>query len=393
MKITGFGVIIEKDILWYVGILTRMPRPLYRGKRYVQQDLPKRDHSNERGSGMKIIIDAMGGDNAPQAIVQGAVDAQREFGIDIVLVGKQQEIHACLEPLGAVGDEHIAVVHADEIIDMHDDPATAVRRKKNSSMAVTLEMLRNGDGDAAISAGSTGALLTGATLLVRRIKGIRRAAMAPVIPNGGKGAVLIDCGANVECTPEYLLQFGYMGSFYSRNILGCTNPRVGLLNNGSEDTKGTPLCKEAYALLQEASDAGRLNFIGNVEGTDIFSGNVDVIVTDGFSGNILLKTVEGTAKFMMKSVKATLMKSLKTKLGALLLKKDLADLKKMLDVSEVGGTAFIGITKPVIKAHGSSNARAIRSAVKQAIGFVNAKVTEDIVENIDYMKIRGESAE
>ena len=342
---------------------------------------------------MKIIIDAMGGDNAPQAIVQGAVDAQREFGIDIVLVGKQQEIHACLEPLGAVGDEHIAVVHADEIIDMHDDPATAVRRKKNSSMAVTLEMLRNGDGDAAISAGSTGALLTGATLLVRRIKGIRRAAMAPVIPNGGKGAVLIDCGANVECTPEYLLQFGYMGSFYSRNILGCTNPRVGLLNNGSEDTKGTPLCKEAYALLQEASDAGRLNFIGNVEGTDIFSGNVDVIVTDGFSGNILLKTVEGTAKFMMKSVKATLMKSLKTKLGALLLKKDLADLKKMLDVSEVGGTAFIGITKPVIKAHGSSNARAIRSAVKQAIGFVNAKVTEDIVENIDYMKIRGESAE
>ncbi len=342
---------------------------------------------------MKIIIDAMGGDNAPQAIVQGAVDAQREFGIDIVLVGKQQEIHACLEPLGAVGDEHIAVVHADEIIDMHDDPATAVRRKKNSSMAVTLEMLRNGDGDAAISAGSTGALLTGATLLVRRIKGIRRAAMAPVIPNGGKGAVLIDCGANVECTPEYLLQFGYMGSFYSRNILGCTNPRVGLLNNGSEDTKGTSLCKEAYALLQEASDAGRLNFIGNVEGTDIFSGNVDVIVTDGFSGNILLKTVEGTAKFMMKSVKSTLMKSLKTKLGALLLKKDLADLKKMLDVSEVGGTAFIGITKPVIKAHGSSNARAIRSAVKQAIGFVNAKVTEDIVENIDYMKIRGESAE
>ena len=342
---------------------------------------------------MKIIIDAMGGDNAPQAIVQGAVDAQREFGIDIVLVGKQQEIQACLEPLGAVGDEHIAVVHADEIIDMHDDPATAVRRKKNSSMAVTLEMLRNGDGDAAISAGSTGALLTGATLLVRRIKGIRRAAMAPVIPNGGKGAVLIDCGANVECTPEYLLQFGYMGSFYSRNILGCTNPRVGLLNNGSEDTKGTPLCKEAYALLQEASDAGRLNFIGNVEGTDIFSGNVDVIVTDGFSGNILLKTVEGTAKFMMKSVKATLMKSLKTKLGALLLKKDLADLKKMLDVSEVGGTAFIGITKPVIKAHGSSNARAIRSAVKQAIGFVNAKVTEDIVENIDYMKIRGENAE
>ena len=342
---------------------------------------------------MKIIIDAMGGDNAPQAIVQGAVDAQREFGVDIVLVGREAEVRACLKPLGAENDAHIRVVNADEIIDMHDDPATAVRRKKNSSMAVTLDLLRNGEGDAAISAGSTGALLTGATLLVRRIKGIRRAAMAPVLPNGGKGAVLIDCGANVECTPEYLLQFGYMGSFYSRNILGCDNPRVGLLNNGSEDTKGTPLCKEAYALLQEAADAGRLNFIGNVEGTDIFSGKVDVIVTDGFSGNILLKTIEGTAKYIMKNLKAAMMKSPKTKLGALLLRKDLGGLKKMLDVSEVGGTAFIGITKPVIKAHGSSNARAIRSAVKQAIGFVNAHVTEDIVENIDYMKLRGESAE
>ncbi len=342
---------------------------------------------------MKILIDAMGGDNAPQAIVQGAVDAQKEFGVDIVLVGRENEVKACLTQLQAADNAHITVKNADEVIDMHDDPATAVRRKKNSSMAVTLEMLRNGEGDAAISAGSTGALLTGATLLVRRIKGIRRAAMAPVLPNGGKGVVLIDCGANVECTPEYLLQFGYMGSFYSRSILGCDNPRVGLLNNGSEDTKGTPLCKEAYALLKEAGDAGRLNFIGNVEGTDVFSGTVDVIVADGYSGNILLKTVEGTAKFMMKNLKQIMMKSAKTKLGALLLKKDLYGLKKLLDVSEVGGTAFIGITKPVIKAHGSSNARAIRSAVKQAIAFVNAGVTEDIEKNIDYMKLRGESGE
>ncbi len=342
---------------------------------------------------MKILIDAMGGDNAPQAIVQGALDAQKEFGVDIVLVGRENEVKACLTQLQAADNTHITVKNADEVIDMHDDPATAVRRKKNSSMAVTLEMLRNGEGDAAISAGSTGALLTGATLLVRRIKGIRRAAMAPVLPNGGKGVVLIDCGANVECTPEYLLQFGYMGSFYSRSILGCDNPRVGLLNNGSEDTKGTPLCKEAYALLKEAGDAGRLNFIGNVEGTDVFSGKVDVIVADGYSGNILLKTVEGTAKFMMKNVKQIMMKSAKTKLGALLLKKDLYGLKKLMDVSEVGGTAFIGITKPVIKAHGSSNARAIRSAVKQAIAFVNAGVTEDIEKNIDYMKLRGESGE
>ena len=342
---------------------------------------------------MKIIIDAMGGDNAPKSNVQGAVDAQKEFGIEIVLVGNEAEISACLAECGAKDDPHISVVNADEIIDMHDDPATAVRRKKNSSMAMALDLLRTGEGDAVISAGSTGALLTGATLLVKRIRGIRRAAMAPVLPNGGCGTVLIDCGANVECTAEYLLQFAYMGSFYSKKMLGCENPRVGLLNNGSEDTKGTPLCKEAYALLKEASDAGRLNFIGNVEGTDVFSNKVDVIVTDGYSGNILLKTVEGTAKFMMKNVREILMKSPKTKLGALLIKKDLYGLKKLMDVSEVGGTAFIGITKPVIKAHGSSNARAIRSAVKQAIAFVNADVAADIERNIDYMKLHGDSTE
>lgn len=340
---------------------------------------------------MKIIIDAMGGDNAPRAIVEGAAAAQREFGVDIVLVGKEEQVRACLADCGAKDNEHITVVHADEIIDMHDDPATAVRRKKDSSMAVALNLLRDGAGDAAISAGSTGALLTGATLTVKRIRGIRRAAMAPVLPNGGKGVVLIDCGANVECTPEYLLQFGYMGSYYSRSILGCESPRVGLLNNGSEDTKGTELCKAAYALLQEAGEAGRLNFIGNVEGTDVFSGKVDVIVTDGFSGNILLKSVEGTAKFLMKNIKSALMTSTKSKLGALLIKKDLYGVKKMMDVSEVGGTAFIGITKPVIKAHGSSDARAVRSAVKQAIAFVNAGVTEDIEKNIEYMRLRGDS--
>ena len=342
---------------------------------------------------MKIIIDAMGGDNAPQAIVQGAADAQKEFGVDVVLVGRETEVRQCLADCGAEGDPHISIVNADEVIDMHDDPAMAVRRKKNSSMAVALNLLRDGAGDAMISAGSTGALLTGATLTVKRIKGIRRAAFAPVIPNGDKGVVLIDCGANVECTPEYLLQFGYMGSFYSRSILGVEDPKVGLLNNGSEDSKGTELCKASYALLKEASEAGRLNFIGNVEGGDVFSGKVDVIVTDGFSGNVLLKSMEGTAKFLMKNIKSRLMGSLKTKIGALLIKKDLYGLKQMMDVSEVGGTAFLGITKPVIKAHGSSDARAVRSAVKQAIAFVNAGVTDEIVKNIDYMKLRGDSGE
>jgi len=340
---------------------------------------------------MRIIIDAMGGDHAPQAIVKGAVDAQREFGVEIVLVGQRDAVEACLADCGVAESEQLSIVHTDEVIDMHDDPAMAVRRKKNSSMAVALNMLRDGAGDAMISAGSTGALLTGATLLVKRIKGIRRAAMAPVIPNGGKGVVLIDGGANVECTAEYLLQFAYMGSFYSNRILGVDNPRVGLLNNGSEDTKGTELCKAAYALLMNASEEGHLNFIGNVEGNDVFSGKVDVIVTDGFTGNILLKTIEGTAKFLMKNVKSALMTSLKTKIGALLIKKEVYELKKLLDVSEVGGTAFIGITKPVIKAHGSSDARAIRSAVKQAIAFVEAGVTEEIVNNIDYMKLQSEN--
>lgn len=337
---------------------------------------------------MKIIIDAMGGDNAPMAIVQGAVDAQKEFGVEIVLVGREAEVRSCLSACGAAECAGIIVVNAEEVIDMHDDPATAVRRKKDSSMAVTLNLLRDGVGDAAISAGSTGALLTGATLTVKRIRGIRRAAMAPVLPNGGKGVVLIDCGANVECTPEYLLQFGYMGSFYSRLILGVDSPRVALLNNGSEDTKGTPLCKASYALMQEAADAGRLNFVGNVEANAVFSGDVDVVVTDGFSGNVFLKCIEGTAAYLMNNIKSVLTASPKAKLGALLVKKEMRGLKKLLDPSEVGGTAFIGITKPVIKAHGGSNARAIRSAVKQAIAFAKAGVTEEIKENIDYMKLR-----
>lgn len=334
---------------------------------------------------MKIILDAMGGDNAPMAVVQGAVDAQKEFGVDIVLVGREAEVNAALKAAGGEGNDHITVVNAEEVIDMHDDPSMACRKKKDSSMTVALRMVANGEGDAAISAGSTGALLTGATLLVKRIRGIRRAAFAPVIPNGGKGVVLTDCGANVECSAEYLLQFGFMGSFYAQNVLGIENPRVGLLNNGAEESKGTELCKEAYAALKAAGDAGRICFVGNIEGTDVFSGKVDVIVTDGFSGNVLLKCIEGTAKFLMKNIKSALLSSFKAKIGALLVKKDMGAVKRLLDASEVGGTAFLGIRKPVIKAHGSSDARAIRSAVKQAITFVNADVPHSIEENIGYM--------
>ena len=337
---------------------------------------------------MKIIIDAMGGDNAPGEIVKGALRARRELGVDITLVGREEEIKRCL-----TGDElhQVEIVDAREVVTMEDDPSTAARRKKDSSMTVALNLLRDGKGDAVVSAGSTGALLTGATLFVKRIKGIRRAAMAPVLPMGEHGLMLIDCGANVECTPEYLLQFAYMGSFYAKKMMGCTNPRVGLLNVGTEDTKGGELQHQAFALLKQAGDEGRINFVGNVEGTGVFEGAADVVVCDGFTGNILLKATEGTVKYMMKSLKGVFYKNTKNKLAALVLKKDLAAMKKSMDVNEVGGTAFIGISKPVIKAHGSSNADALFAAVRQAKAFVDAGVIEDINRNIEYMKLKAEA--
>ena len=301
---------------------------------------------------MKIIVDAMSGDHAPQEIVAGAVRAADELGVEIVLVGRRDEVRACL---GDRQDE-FEIVNAEEIITMEDDPSTATRRKRDSSMAVALKLLADGQGDAAVSAGSTGALLTGATLTVGRIRGIRRAALAPVLPAGEHGVMLIDCGANVECTAEYLLQFAYMGSLYAGKIMGCETPRVGLLNVGTEDTKGGELQHRAFALLKEASDQGRINFVGNIEGTTVFSGDVDVVVSDGFTGNVLLKATEGVIKFMMKALKGVFYKSTPNKLAAAVLKKDLTAMKKSMDVNEVGGTALVGISKPVVKAHGSSNA-------------------------------------
>ena len=230
---------------------------------------------------MRILIDAMGGDNAPQAVVSGAVAAAKEFGVDITLIGREEDIRSCLRAEGAENDERISIVNATEVITMEDDPANATRRKKDSSMSVMLQMLSKGEGDACVSAGSTGALLSGATLTVKRIRGIRRACFAPVIPNGGHGAMIIDSGANVECTAEYLLQFAYMGSFYAKEMMGCENPKVGLLNIGAEDTKGTALQLETNRLLREAAEAGRLNFIGNVESSEFLTGKVDVLVCDG----------------------------------------------------------------------------------------------------------------
>ncbi len=338
---------------------------------------------------MKIIVDAMGGDNAPLEIVKGALRAKKELGVELLLVGREEAIREILTQENAEMTG-IEIVDAREVISMEDDPSTATRRKKDSSMAVALNLLRDERGDAVVSAGSTGALLTGATLTVKRIKGIRRAALAPVLPAGEHGVMLIDCGANVECTAEYLLQFAYMGSFYAKKLMGCENPRVGLLNVGTEDTKGGELQHQTFALLKQAHEEGRINFIGNVEGTGVFNGSADVIVTDGFTGNVLLKGTEGVIKYMMKALKGVFYSSTKNKLAALVLKKDLAAMKKSMDVNEVGGTALVGISKPVIKAHGSSNAASFFAAIRQAKAFAESGMIEDISNHVEYMKWKSE---
>lgn len=337
---------------------------------------------------MKIIVDAMGGDFAPLAPVKGALMAQEKYGVDIVLTGKTEEILKTLQQCGCKElPKGMEIANATEVVEICDDPATAFKHKKDSSLTVGLNMLHAGDADGFVSAGSTGALLAGATLLVKRIRGLRRAALAPTIPTAKGKAVLIDCGANAECTVEYLLQFAYLGSYYAQKVLGVENPRIGLLNIGAEETKGTELQKQTYALLKEAHEAGRLNFVGNVEARDVFSGNVDVLVCDGFSGNVLLKCIEGTAMMLMKRLKGIFYKNTANKLAAAVLKKDVYALKSLFDPSEVGGTALLGISKPVIKAHGSSDARAIRSAVRQAITFIDSDVIGSIEKNVAYMRI------
>ena len=337
---------------------------------------------------MRIILDAMGGDNAPQAPVLGALQAARDFGAQITLVGRGEEI------LKVLRDQNIAdlpdgveIANADEVVDMHDDPANVIRKKKNSSMVIGLRMLSEGQGDAFVSAGSTGALLSGATLIVKRVKGIRRAAMGPAMPNkaGGK-TVILDCGANAECTPEFLLQFGLVGSLYAKKYLGIENPRVGLLNIGAEDSKGTPLQKEAYALLTQAHEKGLLNFTGNVEARYVPLGEVDVVVCDGFSGNVLLKSIEGTAMFMGSLMKHKIFKrNIFSVLGYLLCKPGVNEVMKMMDSEEIGGTQFLGIKKPVIKAHGSSGVRAFRNAVKQAMDACESDISQELEQQLQLL--------
>ncbi len=342
---------------------------------------------------MKIILDAMGGDNAPQASVLGALQASKELGVQIILVGRGEAILEAMRAHGVTDlPDGIEIANADDVVDMHDDPASIVHKRKNSSMVVGLKMLADGQGDAFVSAGSTGALLTGATLLVKRVKGIRRAAMGPTMPNkaGGK-TVIVDCGANAECTPEFLLQFGVVGSLYARKNLGVQNPKVGLLNIGTEDSKGTPLQKQAYALLTDAAQKGILNFVGNVEARDVPLGAVDVVVCDGFSGNVLLKSIEGTAMFMGSMMKRMFKKNLLTMLGAACCRSGIKSMTKLLDYRQIGGTQFLGIRKPVIKAHGASDALAFCNAVRQAMDAASSDFSSELEACLQTLTVPKES--
>ena len=338
---------------------------------------------------MKIILDAMGGDYAPEAPVLGALEAAKLYGTEITLVGRGEAI---LEVLRKHNIENLPagleIANADDVVDMHDDPGSVIHKRKNSSMVIGLRMLAEGQGDAFVSAGSTGALLTGATLIVKRVRGIRRAAMGPAMPNkaGGK-TVIVDCGANAECTPEFLLQFGMVGSIYAKKQFGISNPKVGLLNIGTEDSKGTQLQKDAYALLQKAHEQGVLNFVGNVEARDVPLGAVDVVVCDGFNGNVLIKTIEGTAAFMGSLMKHKIFKrNFFSKLGYLLCKAGVDEVMGMLDYRTIGGTPFLGIKKPVIKAHGSSDSLAFRNAIKQAMDAAGTDMAGELEQSLQSMK-------
>jgi glycerol-3-phosphate acyltransferase PlsX len=315
----------------------------------------------------------MGGDNAPAEIIKGVVNAvQNNPDLSVTLVGREDVIKSHLpEPASS----RISILNAEEVIETGEDPLIAIRRKKNSSMLMALDLLKQKQVDACVSAGSTGAFMSGALFGVGRIKGIQRPALAPIMPTLTGNAILIDCGANADCKPEFILQFAQMGSIYMNRVMGIDRPRVGLLNIGAEEEKGNAVYKEAHQLLKHSA---QLNFVGNVEGRDALDGNVDVIACDGFGGNIFLKTTEGTATMLFTLLKKELTASLSKKLAAAVLKPGLKNLKKKLDYNEQGGALLLGIDGVAVKAHGSSNAKAFESALRQA----KTAVEKDVVGSI-----------
>lgn len=320
---------------------------------------------------MRLAVDAMGGDNAPKEIVLGAMKAIKNYkDIHIVLVGSETKIREHL-----TNEERIEILHTEEVILGTDEPVRAVRRKKNASMVLAAQQVADGKADACISAGNTGALMAAGLFVVGRIEGIERPALAPTLPTiGGEGFLLLDVGANADAKPEHLVQYAIMGSIYSEKARGITLPRVGLLNIGTEEKKGNELVRNTYELLKQAD----INFIGNVESRDLLDGVADVVVADGFTGNMVLKTIEGTAMSVFKMLKTALTSSFKTKMAAAVLKPDLTVLKNKMDYTEYGGAGLFGLKAPVIKAHGSSDANAVFNSIRQAREMVEKDVSGTI---------------
>ncbi|MBU3174748.1 phosphate acyltransferase PlsX [Clostridium estertheticum] len=327
---------------------------------------------------MVVVVDGMGGDFSPNAVVEGCIEAIKEYNIDILITGSEDLIREELKK-HTYDTNKIKIINTTEVIDVSEHPVMAVKRKKDSSLVKALNLVKNGEADAVISAGSTGAFLAGCTLIVGRIKGINRPALAPVLPGKKMPFMIIDCGANAECKPNYLLQFGLMGKIYFENILNVVNPSVGLVNIGSEEEKGNELSKATFKLLKEAN----LNFVGNVEAREIPTGDVNVLVCDGFTGNVILKLYEGTVATIFDLLKTNIMASVRTKIGGMLLKPVFKKFKKDFDYKEYGGAAFLGVNGICIKAHGSSDAKAFKNAIKQATIFYENNVVDKLKLEIE----------
>lgn len=330
---------------------------------------------------MKIIVDAFGGDNAPVEVIKGAAQAVAELGVDIILTGDENKIKAAAAE-NNVSLSGITIKHTESVIDIHEEPTSIIKERSDCSMAVGLKALADGEGDAFVSAGSTGALVVGATFITKRLKGIKRAALAPVLPTDKGWMMLVDAGANVDCRPEMLVQFAIMGSCYMEKVLKIDSPKVGLINVGAEDTKGRDMDIEAYKMLKEAP----VNFMGNLEARDMPNGDCQVVVSDGFTGNVALKLYEGMGSYFSHTLKDMLMGSLGGKIAALLIMKKVKAFKKKMDYSETGGAVLMGISKPVIKAHGSSDAKAFFNAIRQAKNCVDGDVIGEISRSLEQLK-------
>lgn len=329
---------------------------------------------------VRVIVDAFGGDNAPTEVIKGCERAVKELGVEIILTGSESKIKKCAEENG-ISLDGMKIVHTDDVFDIHDEPKEIIKSGKNTSMALGMQLLADGKGDAFVSAGSTGALVMGATFIVKRIRGIKRVAPAPILPADKGSFILLDAGANTECRPEMLVQFAVMGSAYMERVMGIKNPKVALLNIGAEETKGRELETETYKLLQHSG----LNFVGNIEARELPKGECQVVVTDGFTGNIVLKLYEGMGSFFAKKLK-WLYSGIGT-VGVLFSLNKIKVFKAQMDYRETGGSALMGVKKPVIKAHGSSDSKAFFNAIRQAKKCVDGKVIESI-EN--YVKILSE---